>query len=181
MKVEELSVPGAKLMVGGLAIDNRGSFFKPYNYENSSKFGTNFHVQEVFYSVSRKGVIRGMHFQKPPSEQKKIVTVIKGSIMDVILDLRTNSDYFGKFITIRMNEGDGCSILVPKGTAHGFLGLDLENIVLYLADSSYSRENEDGIRYDSFGYDWGIIEPILSKRDLSFRGFNEFISPFRME
>ena len=181
MKVEELSVPGAKLITGELAMDKRGSFFKPYNYENLLKMGIKFDVQEVFYSVSRKGVIRGMHFQKHPAEQEKIVTVIKGSVMDVILDLRTDSEYFGKFITICLKEDDGCSVLVPKGTAHGFLGLDSENIVLYLADASYSRENEDGIRYDSFGYDWGIIEPILSKRDLSFRGFDEFISPFRME
>ena len=143
--------------------------------------GIRFDVKEVFYSISRKGVIRGMHFQKPPSEQEKIFTVIKGSVMDVILDLRTDSEYFGKFITIRMNEEDGRSVLIPKGTAHGFLGLDLENIVLYLADASYSKEDEDGIRYDSFGYDWGIIEPILSNRDLSFRGFDEFISPFRIE
>jgi dTDP-4-dehydrorhamnose 3,5-epimerase/CDP-3, 6-dideoxy-D-glycero-D-glycero-4-hexulose-5-epimerase len=178
MKVEELSVPGAKLIVGRLAIDNRGSFFKPYNYENLLKMGIKFDVQEVFYSVSRKGVIRGMHFQNPPAEQEKIVTVIKGSIMDVILDLRTDSEYFGRFITIRMNENDGCSVLVPKGTAHGFLGLDLENIVLYLADASYSRENEDGIRYDSFGYDWGVKNPVLNERDLGFDKFENFISPF---
>ena len=178
MKVKELSVPGAKLITGELAMDKRGGFFKPYNYENLLKMGIKFDVQEVFYSVSRKGVIRGMHFQKHPAEQEKIVTVIKGSIMDVILDLRTDSEYFGKFITIRMNENDGCSVLVPKGTAHGFLGLDLENIVLYLADASYSRENEDGIRYDSFGYDWGVTNPVLTERDLGFDKFENFISPF---
>ena len=178
MKVKELSVPGAKLITGELAMDKRGGFFKPYNYENLLKMGIKFDVQEVFYSVSRKGVIRGMHFQNPPAEQEKIVTVIKGSIMDVILDLRTDSEYFGKFITIRMNENDGCSVLVPKGTAHGFLGLDLENIVLYLADASYSRENEDGIRYDSFGYDWGVKNPVLNERDLGFDKFENFISPF---
>lgn len=181
MKIEELPVPGVKLITGEFTRDKRGSFFKLYNYENVSELGIRFDVKEVFYSISRKGVIRGMHFQKPPSEQEKIFTVIKGSVMDVILDLRTDSEYFGKFITIRMNEEDGRSVLIPKGTAHGFLGLDLENIVLYLADASYSKEDEDGIRYDSFGYDWGIIEPILSNRDLSFRGFDEFISPFRIE
>lgn len=181
MKIEELPVPGVKLITGELAQDKRGSFFKPYNYESVSKLGIRFDVKEVFYSISRKGVIRGMHFQNPPSEQEKIFTVIKGSIMDVILDLRTDSEYFGKFIAIRMNEDEGHSVLIPKGTAHGFLGLDLENIVLYLADAPYSKEDEDGIRYDSFGYDWGIIEPILSNRDLSFRVFDEFISPFRMK
>ena len=71
MKVKELSVPGAKLITGELAMDKRGGFFKPYNYENLLKMGIKFDVQEVFYSVSRKGVIRGMHFQNPPLNRKK--------------------------------------------------------------------------------------------------------------
>ena len=178
MEIEDFFIPGAKLIKGKIATDIRGCFFKPYNNEEILKMGIKFNVKEAFYSISKRDVIRGMHFQRPPSSQAKIVTVMKGRITDVLLDLRTDSKYYGKFIPIDLKEGDGQSIFIPKGVAHGFLGIDKENIVLYLADLEYSRENDDGIRYDSFGYDWGVTDPILSERDLGFAKFQNFISPF---
>ena len=176
---EDLFIPEAKLIKGEIATDNRGSFFKPYNNEEILKMGIRFAVKEAFYSISKRDVIRGMHFQRPPSSQAKIITVIKGRIIDVLLDLRTDSKYYGKFISIDLKESDGKSIFIPKGVAHGFLGIDTENIVLYLADTKYSKENDDGVRYDSFGYDWGITNPILSERDVGFIKLEDFISPFR--
>lgn len=156
--------------------DKRGAFLKvlpsPYLEE------LHFRVSEVFYSSSKKDVIRGMHFQKPPSAQARIVTVIKGRITDVLLDLRRKSKSYGTFMSIDLDEKDGKSIFIPKGVAHGFLGRDMENVVLYVTDSEYSKENEDGIRYDSFEYDWGVKNPVLSERDLGFDKFENFISPF---
>ena len=81
-------------------------------------------------------------------------------------------------VSIDLKESDGQSIFIPKGVAHGFLGMDKENIVLYLANIEYSKENDDGIRYDSFGYDWGVTDPILSERDVGFAKFQNFTSPF---
>ncbi len=179
MEIEDLFIPEAKLITGKIAKDVRGSFFKPYNHEEISKLGIQFSVKEAFYSISKRDIIRGMHFQKPPSSQAKIVTVIKGRITDVLLDLRTDSKNYGKFISIDLRESDGKSIFIPKGVAHGFLGIDTENVVLYLADTEYSKENDDGIRYDSFGYDWGVTNPILSDRDAGFIKLEDFISPFR--
>lgn len=178
MEIEDLFIPEAKLITGKIAKDIRGSFFKPYNHEEISKLGIQFSVKEAFYSISKRNVIRGMHFLKPPSSQAKIVSVIKGRITDVLLDLRTDSKYYGKFISIDLKESDGQSIFIPKGVAHGFLGIDDENIVLYLADVGYSKENDDGIRYDSFGYEWGVTNPILSERDAGFAKFQNFTSPF---
>lgn len=181
MKIKELLIPGVKMITDVVGQDSRGSLFKPYNVSKMLDLGVEFEVKEAFYSISKKNVIRGMHFQLPPDEQAKIVTVVKGSINDVLLDLRTDSNCFGKFIAIQMTENDGKSIIIPRGIAHGFLGVESQNIVLYLADAEYSKQNEDGIKFDSFGYDWGIVNPILSARDLSFRKFGEFNSPFRMK
>ena len=178
MQVEELTIPGVKLINGKIAEDIRGSFFKPYNYKEILKLVSQFEPKEVFYSISKNNVIRGMHFQKPPSAQAKIVTVIKGKITDVLLDLRIDSKHYGKFISIDLDQNDGKSIFIPRGVAHGFLGKELENIVLYLTDSEYSKENEDGIRYDSFGYNWGTTNPVFSERDASFMKFENFNSPF---
>lgn len=178
MKIEDLFIPEARLIKGNIAKDIRGSFFKQYNYEEISKLGIKFNVKETLYSISKKDVIRGMHFQRPPMSQAKIVTVIKGSITDVLLDLRKDSKYYGKFLSIYLNERDGKSIFIPKGVAHGFLGIDMENIVFYLTDEEYSKESEDGIRYDSFGYKWAVTNPVLSKRDFGFKEFKYFMSPF---
>ena len=120
-----------------------------------------------------------MHFQKPPSAQSKIVTVIKGRITDVLLDIRRNSKSYGTFISIDLNEKEGKFLFIPEGIAHGFLGIDMENIVLYLTSTEYSKENDSGIRYDSFGYDWGVTNPILSERDVGFVKYEDFISPFK--
>lgn len=178
MEIEDLSIPEAKLITREIAKDNRGVFFKPYNKEELSKMGIEFEVKEIFYSTSKNNVIRGMHFQNPPRSQAKIVTVIKGSITDVLLDLRKSSLFYGRFISIKLNENDGKSIFIPKGVAHGFLGKEFENTVLYVADSLYSKENEDGIRYDSFGYDWDVIFPLVSERDTGFKKLEDFRTPF---
>lgn len=156
--------------------DERGMFCKivPNEYVGQSSFK----ICELFYSSSRKDVIRGMHFQKPPNAQAKLVTVIKGRILDVILDLRKNSKSYGNFVSFDLKEGDGKAILIPKGFAHGFLGKDSENVVLYITDSKYSREAEDGLRYDSFGFNWEISNPIISRRDAAFSKYEDFISPF---
>ena len=176
---EDLFIPEVKLIKGKIAKDLRGNFYKPYNNEDMLKMGVKFKVNEVFYSISRRDTIRGMHFQRPPSSQAKIITVIKGRITDVLLDLRKDSNYYGKFISIDLKESEGKSIFIPKGVAHGFLGIDMENVVLYLADKGYSMENEDGIRYDSFGYKWAVANPVLSERDIGFIKFEDFNSPFR--
>lgn len=176
---EDLLIPEAKLISGKISTDIRGSLYKPYNDEELSKTGIGFNVREVFYSVSKKDVIRGMHFQKPPSAQSKIVTVIKGRITDVLLDIRRNSKSYGTFISIDLNEKEGKFLFIPEGIAHGFLGIDMENIVLYLTSTEYSKENDNGIRYDSFGYDWGVTNPILSERDVGFVKYEDFISPFK--
>lgn len=150
--------------------DNRGSFVKFF-----SQFG--FDTKEIFYTRSKKNTIRGMHFQSPPFEQNKIVHVVNGEIVDVLLDLRVDSDTYGKYFVYNIKEGRD-SLYIPKGFAHGFTSKIDDTIVLYLVDSEYNEDYDIGIKYNSFGYDWEIKDPIISDRDQDHQKFEDYKSPF---
>ncbi len=180
MEIEDLEIQGVKLLKNKLFEDGRGSFFKPFSNDDFLRENLKMEIKEVFYSASRRNVIRGMHFQLPPFELSKLVNVIKGTITDVMLDLRINSKTYRKYLAIEMKESDGISIFIPKGIAHGFLSKSDETILLYMVDNSYSPMHDTGIRFDSFGYEWKVRTPILSDRDLSFKQIKDFDSPFRI-
>lgn len=157
--------------------DNRGSFTKVFNYDLFEKTGINFTPKEIYYSISHKDVIRGMHFQTPPMDHAKLVYVSDGSIIDVVLDIRKKSKTFGKHFSIQLNANEN-SILIPSGFAHGFRSLEDNTTVIYNQTSCYSKENDSGILWNSFNFDWQIENPIISSRDKSFNKFLKFISPF---
>jgi dTDP-4-dehydrorhamnose 3,5-epimerase/CDP-3, 6-dideoxy-D-glycero-D-glycero-4-hexulose-5-epimerase len=180
MKIYETEIKGAKIIEYTVNHDTRGYTLKPFSLNQIKEAGLKFEVKEIFYSTSNKDVIRGMHFQLPPRAQAKIVHLIKGKIMDVLLDLRTDSLTYGKYISIELEEGDGKIVYITKGLAHGFASLVDGSTVVYLFDSPYSSGFENGVRYDSFGYEWKIDRPILSPRDLLFPEFCKFRSPFRL-
>ena len=178
LEIESMELPGVRLIKNKINSDIRGFFYKPYAREELAKKNIDFNAAEVFYSASKKNVIRGMHFQVPPFQQTKIVTVISGSIMDVILDIRAGSPHYGKWISIFLKENDGKALYIPIGFAHGFISLEEKSTVLYLADCGYFPESEMGIKYNSFGYEWETDEPIVSNRDLNFMPLASFQSPF---
>jgi dTDP-4-dehydrorhamnose 3,5-epimerase/CDP-3, 6-dideoxy-D-glycero-D-glycero-4-hexulose-5-epimerase len=180
MKVEDLQIIGSKLIKSDLHTDKRGFLYKPYSSDELRSNGIEMKIAEILYSYSKKNVIRGMHFQTPPNEQKKIVHVIKGKIIDVLLDLRINSNTYQKHLSIDLGENDGKSIFIPNGVAHGFRSLEEGTMVIYFLDSVYYQPNESGIRYDSFDYDWNIESPIVSERDKTLIRMNEYRTPFKM-
>ncbi len=118
-----------------------------------------------------------MHFQIPPHDHYKLVYVTKGKILDVILDIRSTSPSFGMSISFELNEA-GDSVLIPKGCAHGFMALSDEATVVYNVSSVYNSEADKGIKWNSFGFDWPVVEPVISDRDNNFILFSDFISPF---
>jgi dTDP-4-dehydrorhamnose 3,5-epimerase/CDP-3, 6-dideoxy-D-glycero-D-glycero-4-hexulose-5-epimerase len=134
--------------------------------------------KENYYSISGKNVIRGMHFQIPPFEHVKVVYLNQGKIFDVVLDLRKDSTTFGQYYSIIISFDNPIMIYIPVGCAHGFLSLEDNSIVSYLQTSSYNKESDTGIRWDSFGMNWNAIDPIISERDKSFQRFDDFQSPF---
>ena len=178
LEIESLNLPGVLLINGKVNEDIRGFFFKPYSKVEMSRNKISFTVAEVFYSTSAVNVIRGMHFQAPPYQQAKLVTVISGKITDVVLDIRKGSPFYGKWISVNLKQNDGKILYIPSGFAHGFISRHQESTVLYVVDHEYSSVMENGVRYDSFGYDWELGNPILSSRDLNFKPMNTFQSPF---
>lgn len=156
--------------------DQRGSFLKIFSKDFLLKnFGFDFKVEEFFYSISREKVIRGMHFQKKPYEQAKIIYVSKGSITDVLLDLRKDSETYLHYESIKLNSETDMFLYIPRGIAHGFLTNEENSIVNYLVDNVYFNKNEDGILWNSFGYNWNINNPIISDRDSSFQTLDEYL------
>lgn len=158
--------------------DERGRFQKLYNSGFFEENGLDTDFKEFYYSVSRKNVIRGMHFQLPPFDHTKLVYVSKGKIRDVVVDLRKKSATFGKFFSLEMDEQEARYLYIPRGMAHGFLALEEGSIVNYAQTSCYAKDQDGGIAWDSFGFDWGVQQPIVSGRDLTFEKLENFKSPF---
>lgn len=166
------------------ADDIRGCFTKDYSSEIFEQNGIYHKLAEVFYSTSKKGVIRGLHFQRV-KEQAKLVRCISGHIFDVVVDLRVNSPTFKKWLGFNLNEGNRKEVLVPVGCAHGFLALDLAT-VSYKCSSCFAAEYDDGIKWDDpdIGIDWhletigGADKVILSEKDNNLQSFKEFMSKY---
>lgn len=155
--------------------DIRGSLVKSYHRGQFEEFGLECDFRESYYTRSKEDVIRGMHFQAPPHDHCKLVTVIQGTIVDVILDLRKNSPTFTKYVAIELSRENRKSIYIPRGCAHGFGVLSDTAIAYYMTTAEYAPNHDEGVRFDSFGYEWEINQPILSERDKSFRSLSEFL------
>lgn len=160
------------------AQDDRGTFVKTFHAERFSALGLPIVWREEYYSNSRKGVIRGMHFQTPPHDHEKLVYCIQGQVLDVVLDLRTGSATRGRHIAVKLDAAHGQGLMIPKGMAHGFLALTEDVLMAYKVTSVYAPENDAGIRWDSFGLNWGVDQPIVSTRDRAHPKLSEYNSPF---
>lgn len=160
--------------------DERGSFIKSFHKDTFEKHGlaTDFH--ETYYSTSKQGVIRGMHFQTPPAHHAKLVYVTRGSILDVIVDIRKGSPTYGEYVTQELSADNHMAVYIPVGFAHGFLSLEDDTSVTYLQTSMHSPENDAGIHALSFGFDWGVKDPIMSARDQGFPTLADYNSPFSL-
>lgn len=178
MLIEDTFIEGLKLIRLKRFDDQRGSFVKVFNAGIFNENGLGFDLKESYFSVSAKGVVRGMHFQAPPSEHIKLVYLSRGLATDVVLDIRKNSKTFGRYFTTELNEAGPVMVYIPAGCAHGFASREDDTIVTYLQTSVYDPKNDMGIRFDSFGFEWETKNPIVSERDLRFPSFNEFDSPF---
>ena len=156
--------------------DKRGYFFESYRDDIfKEKIGNINFVQEN-ESYSKKGTLRGLHFQTEPHSQSKLVRCVKGKVLDVVVDLRKKSKTFGKHFKIELTEKNGKSIFIPPGFAHGFLAREKENIVHYYNTNFRSSKHEIGIIWNdpSLKIKWPIKKPILSKKDKKNLTFKQF-------
>lgn len=177
MRIARELLPGCFLIECDAFRDFRGTFVKTYNENLYRELGISFAMREEYYSVSKKDVVRGMHFQSPPFDHEKIVSCIQGVVLDVLLDLRQGSGY-GSVTSVELRGEDRQLLYIPKGIAHGFLSLHSDSLMLYKTSEVHMPENDLGIRWDSFGFNWGIDHPILSVRDKQHAEFSKFATPF---
>ena len=177
MRLECELLSGCYLIECDAFADLRGTFVKTYHENLYRELGVSFTMREEYYSTSKKDVIRGMHFQSPPFDHEKIVSCIQGSVLDVLLDLR-QGDGYGSTASVRLSGEDHHLIYIPKGIAHGFLSLDADSLMMYKTSAIHSPDSDFGIRWNSFDFNWGLANPILSLRDQQHVAFGAFRSPF---
>lgn len=158
--------------------DDRGIFVKPWHLPSLGKYGIEFEIREVFWSVSGKGDVRGMHFQVPPHENRKVISCQQGIVHDVLLDLRKCSATFGKSVSLDLVGSNANAVYIPEGVAHGFQSLEDNSQLLYLTSLEYTPESDLGILWDSFKHCWPLPVENVSFRDGNHPMFSEFNSPF---
>ena len=170
MIIKKTKITGVKIFKSEKYLDKRGYFsevFKKKFLKENFIFGC--------LSNSKKNVLRGLHLQKK-FQQAKFITVLKGSIFDVVVDLRKRSKTYGKYFSIILSENNSTSLLVPKGCAHGFLTLGQENLVFYVCSEYWKKKHEISINWSDkkLKINWPSKNPILSDKDKKGITFNEF-------
>ena len=169
MNIIETPIPGVVIIEPHLFLDARGYFFESFNQrEFEEKVCKTTFVQDN-ESKSSYGVIRGLHFQKPPFAQSKLVRVVKGAVLDVAVDIRKDSPTFGRHVTVELTEDNHRQFFIPRGLAHGFSVLSEEVIFQYKCDNFYAPQSEGAIAWDDpdLGIDWRIPadKVVLSEKD----------------
>ncbi len=178
MKFISTKFEGVYLIENNLFKDNRGEFQKLFQNSLFRKQGLEINIDEHFFSVSQKGVVRGMHFQLPPYAQSKLIYVLLGKVVDVIVDLRKNSKTFKQSMAVVLSSENRKAIYIPKGFAHGFQSLEDNSIMVYSQSEEFHSESDFGINPFSLEMDWPIKEHIISNKDKNLIQLSEFNSPF---
>ena len=182
MEVKKTAIEGVYIIEPRVFEDARGYFFESFSQrEFDEKIGPVTFVQDN-ESMSRYGVMRGLHFQRPPFTQSKLVRCVKGAVLDVAVDIRKGSPTYGQHVAVELTEENHLQFFIPKGFAHGFSVLSETAVFQYKCDEFYHPEADGGIRIldDSLGIDWRIPtdHAILSEKDTKHPLLKDFESPF---
>jgi dTDP-4-dehydrorhamnose 3,5-epimerase len=173
------AIPGCYELRPPVSADARGTFVKTFERDWFERNALRTDWAEQYYSVSRKGVLRGLHFQLPPHDHAKLVVCTAGEVLDAVVDLRVGSPTFGRHVCIALSAAHGNMAYLDPGLAHGFYTLSESATLLYNVTSAYASSHDSGIRWDSAGIAWPGSAPQLSDRDRAFAPLAEFASPFR--
>jgi dTDP-4-dehydrorhamnose 3,5-epimerase len=177
----ESSIPGCVILKPRVLPDSRGKFVKIHNAEQFGELGLETVFMEEYYSISNRGVLRGLHFQLPPYDHVKCVTCLQGKILDVVVDLRTNSPTYKQHFKVQLDDVECAMLYIPAGLAHGFYTLSEPAIFLNRTTTVYNAEADTGIRWNSCGIDWPNPDPLLSSKDKKMITLDKFKSPFDNE
>lgn len=180
MKFELLEIPDLKLIHPRVFEDERGYFFESFNKNSFIEAGITEEFVQDNQSLSQPGVLRGLHFQTGEFAQSKLVRVVKGAVLDVVVDIRNASPTYGKHYTVELNEKNKLMLYIPVGFAHGFLTLAENTIFSYKCGNVYNKASENGIMWNDpdLNINWNIMNPILSEKDKANENFSGFCSPF---
>lgn len=176
MKFKETKIKGVFIITPDPREDSRGYFARVFAKEELKKVGVSFSIVHINRSFSKdKGIIRGLHYQKTPHQEDKIIQCLQGKIFDVVVDIRPNSKTFGQWAGEVLDPMSKKMILVPKGCAHGFQTLKKNSLVEYFVTEYYAPSFESGIRYNDprLVIDWPIKNAIVSKKDGSWPDFRK--------
>ena len=174
MKFEKTEIEGLIIITPDVFRDDRGMFLETFRADMFEKNGLPTHFAQDNRSISKKHVLRGLHFQKPPYAQGKLVSVAHGTVLDVAVDLRKKSPTYGKWKSVLLSEENKLFFWIPEGFAHGFIALEDNTIFQYKCTNIYHKESEISIRWNdpNLNIDWGIANPILSEKDAAAPLFN---------
>ena len=183
MKFTKTSIDGIVIIDPNVFGDNRGYFLESYNEKEFKEVIGNVSFVQDNESKSIKGVLRGLHFQKPPFAQAKLVRCIKGKVLDVVVDIRKNSKTYGQHFTTELSGENKKQVFIPRGFAHGFLVLSESAIFAYKVDNTYAPKYDAGIRWNdpivNIQWDLSEIKLLVSEKDAQLPFFTEFDSPFK--
>jgi len=182
MKFIETKISNVIIIEPTVFGDNRGYFLESYNKKKFEEVvGKTSFIQDN-ESKSSKGVLRGLHFQKPPFEQAKLVRCIEGEVLDVAVDIRKYSKTYGEHVAVLLSEENKRQLFVPRGFAHGFLVLSDSATFAYKVDNTYAPDHDAGIRWNDkeLNIQWGVVDSVVkvSAKDTELPFFLEFESPF---
>ena len=183
MKFIKSEIPDVYIIEPSVFGDHRGYFLESFNKKTFEENIGAVHFIQDNESKSSKGVMRGLHFQKPPYAQAKLVRCIEGCVIDVAVDIRKESPTYGKHVSVELSGENKRQLFVPRGFAHGFSVLSENAVFAYKVDNRYVPESDSGIRYDDkeLNIDWGLTEEEiqLSEKDKNLSFFKDLDSPFK--
>ena len=174
------SIPGLIVIEPTVFKDTRGYFFESYNEKRLEELGIQKHWVQDNQSCSQKGVVRGLHFQKPPFAQAKLVRVLRGACLDFAVDIRKGSPTYGQYVSTLLTADNFRQFYLPTGFAHGFAALEDDTVFAYKCSAFYNKASEGCILFNDkdLNIDWQVENPITSEKDLLGVAFKDFVSPF---
>ncbi|MDP1621506.1 MAG: dTDP-4-dehydrorhamnose 3,5-epimerase [Bacteroidales bacterium] len=180
MEITKTRLEGLLIIKPDVFEDDRGYFFESFNQEKFLNAGLDLKFLQDNESKSKKGVLRGLHFQAPPFAQGKLVRVIRGSVVDVAVDIRKESPTYGKWDSVVLTGQNKWMYWVPPGFAHGFVTLEDDTIFFYKCTNVYNKASEGSILWNdpNLNINWGVAEPLISEKDQVAPGFGDIGSPF---
>ena len=180
MQILETPIQGLLVIKPNIFEDERGYFFESWSQKAFQDIGLDLNFVQDNQSLSQKGVLRGLHFQNPPFAQGKLVRVIKGSVIDVAVDIRKDSITYGQYFSIELSEKNNKLFWIPAGFAHGFVALEDDTIFSYKCTEVYNKKSEESLLWNDtqLNINWRETNPLVSNKDMNAKRFKDFKTQF---